>query len=231
MINKDTSLLILSPHPDDETIGCGGLIQKVKKMGGKVFVQILTYGDEEQYGGFSEKSTRVQELNKVMKHLNVDDFEVLFPGDDYHLKMDRYPEKLFLDTIEKNSRLALNKINPTMVGLPNPHSYNVDHQMTWKAGFTALRPRPHHLKAFCPLVFTYDDLAPWAHAPFKGNWFVNISDELDSKIKAMELYASQIREEPHERSLENIRKYHEVLGRSQGVLAVEQFRLERLYSE
>ena len=38
-------LLIFSPHPDDETLGCGGLIQQVKAAGGKVRVVFLTNGD------------------------------------------------------------------------------------------------------------------------------------------------------------------------------------------
>ena len=70
-----TRLLILSPHPDDETLGCGGLIRRIKKAGGEVYVMIFTYGDEAQYGGFSEKNTRLTELENVMSFFEVDDFE------------------------------------------------------------------------------------------------------------------------------------------------------------
>jgi len=75
---SDMRLLILSPHPDDETLGCGGLIRRIKKAGGEVYVMIITYGDEAQYGGFSEKSTRLTELENVMSFLKVDDLPVLF---------------------------------------------------------------------------------------------------------------------------------------------------------
>ena len=37
-------LLVIAPHPDDEVLGCGGLINKIKSEGGKVYVQILTMG-------------------------------------------------------------------------------------------------------------------------------------------------------------------------------------------
>ena len=229
MIDSNTRLMLISPHPDDETLGCGGLIRKVKKAGGKVYVQIMTYGDEAQYGGFSEKSTRQKELEDVMSYLEVDDFEVFFAGEEYHLKLDNLPEKALLDKIEKEARLNLNSLQPNMVGIPADNSYNVDHRMTYLAAFTALRPRPHHLKSYCPLVFTYDNLAMWSHTPFVGNWFVDIGNEIEEKLDALKLYASQMREDPHERSIENIRNHHSVLGRAQGVGFVEQFQINRLF--
>jgi LmbE family N-acetylglucosaminyl deacetylase len=40
-----TRLLVFAPHPDDETLGCAGLIQQTLAAGGKVEVVILTNGD------------------------------------------------------------------------------------------------------------------------------------------------------------------------------------------
>ena len=226
---SDMRLLILSPHPDDETLGCGGLIRRIKKAGGEVYVMIITYGDEAQYGGFSEKSTRLTELENVMSFLKVDDFEVLLAGEQYHLMLDQVPEKVLLDKIEKDARLNLNQLKPNVVALPAGDSYNVDHSATYQAGFTALRPRPHNLKSYCPLVITYDDLCFWSHQKLAGNLFINIENEIDDKLHALSLYKSQMREDPHERSIENIRNYHSVLGRSQGVKYVEQYVINRLF--
>jgi LmbE family N-acetylglucosaminyl deacetylase len=44
-IGSDTSLLVVSPHPDDETLCCGGVIQRVVRAGGRVTVVWLTSGD------------------------------------------------------------------------------------------------------------------------------------------------------------------------------------------
>jgi len=44
-IGSATSLLIVSPHPDDETLCCGGVIQRVVRAGGRVTVVWLTSGD------------------------------------------------------------------------------------------------------------------------------------------------------------------------------------------
>jgi LmbE family N-acetylglucosaminyl deacetylase len=44
-IDAATSLLVVAPHPDDETLCCGGLIQRVERAGGRVTVVWLTSGD------------------------------------------------------------------------------------------------------------------------------------------------------------------------------------------
>jgi len=45
LLSRQTRLLVFSPHPDDETLGAGGLIQRVRQSGGKVKVVFLTSGD------------------------------------------------------------------------------------------------------------------------------------------------------------------------------------------
>ncbi|MCJ8347660.1 PIG-L family deacetylase [bacterium] len=230
MINENTNLLIISPHPDDETLGCGGLIQKVKKAGGKVHILIMTYGDEPQYGGFSESATRESELEAVMKFFKIDGYEVLFPGDKYHLRLDTISEKEILDALEKKSKYSLNTLKPNMVAIPAPNSYNVDHRVTYQCCFTALRPRPHHLKGFSPIVIEYDNPSfTWNNQSFDANFFLDIEDELENKLHGLSLYASQMRQDPHERSVENIRNIHYIQGRSQGVKAVENFRIIRYF--
>ena len=45
LISKDTRLMVFSPHPDDESLGAAGLIQRVIETGGSVRVVFLTNGD------------------------------------------------------------------------------------------------------------------------------------------------------------------------------------------
>jgi len=44
-IDASTSLLVVSPHPDDETLCCAGMIQRVRHAGGQVSVVWITSGD------------------------------------------------------------------------------------------------------------------------------------------------------------------------------------------
>ena len=45
LLNKNTRLMVFSPHPDDETLAAGGLIQRVLALGGSVKVVFMTSGD------------------------------------------------------------------------------------------------------------------------------------------------------------------------------------------
>jgi LmbE family N-acetylglucosaminyl deacetylase len=44
-VDGDTRLLVVAPHPDDETLGAGGLMQRAREKGGRVHVVYLTDGD------------------------------------------------------------------------------------------------------------------------------------------------------------------------------------------
>ncbi|HPZ07701.1 MAG TPA: PIG-L family deacetylase [Candidatus Eremiobacteraeota bacterium] len=45
LLTENDRLLILAPHPDDEIVGCGGLIQKAIKRKIPIHILFLTYGD------------------------------------------------------------------------------------------------------------------------------------------------------------------------------------------
>ncbi len=61
------AILIVAPHPDDETLGCGGLILRTRRSGGRVRVVFLTNGD-----GFPD-ATALQS-GKTLGALTPDDF-------------------------------------------------------------------------------------------------------------------------------------------------------------
>lgn len=74
-INKWEKILILSPHPDDESIGCGGFLLK---YAAQCDVILLTDGARGG-GGWSENKTRIvrkNEFQNAMKYLRVHQYEM-----------------------------------------------------------------------------------------------------------------------------------------------------------
>ena len=43
------NILFIAPHPDDEVLGCGGIMKKISNKGDNVFVLIITRGKPEKY--------------------------------------------------------------------------------------------------------------------------------------------------------------------------------------
>ena len=106
---KDQKVLILAPHPDDEVFGAGGLIHRIKREGGKVYILYLTVGttrDFSKRGGSTEKE-RVREIEKAAKFLKYDGWKIAFPGNDYHMKLDSVPQLHLINEIERGDKISL----------------------------------------------------------------------------------------------------------------------------
>jgi LmbE family N-acetylglucosaminyl deacetylase len=219
-------LLVLAPHSDDEVIGNGGLISKVKDQGGEVFVQVFTIGQLNHYDGTKESveaDTRFSEFRAVMDYFQVDDCEVVFRDDYRHLRLDQTPRRDLVDIIEKSGKLSIDHIRPTMVALPAP-SYNQDHEALYRAALTACRPHLPEIKPFqkCVLVSDAPQLC-WGDYRFRPNFYVDITGYLSKKLHAFTLHKSQQRADPHNGGVESLRFLAMKRGREISVEAAEAY--------
>jgi LmbE family N-acetylglucosaminyl deacetylase len=224
-------VLILSPHPDDEVIGCGGLISKVKDEGGQVFVQFVTLGDTRDVSatGLSTTDRRLAEIERVAGVLKYDDWDIALSGSQYHLRLDAMAQIDLIGVIEAGCRLSVRAVEPTIVLLPSPLSYNQDHRAVAEATLTALRPagREHTAPT---VVAIFEEIADqWTpRSTTPPNLFVDLdATHLDDKITAMRSYASQVRSHPHTRSLEALRTMAVVRGAHSGVGYAEAYHCVR----
>jgi LmbE family N-acetylglucosaminyl deacetylase len=64
-IDANTSLLVISPHPDDETLCCAGVMQRVHAAGGHVSVVWITSGDGSILSMLLAERTLVASREKV----------------------------------------------------------------------------------------------------------------------------------------------------------------------
>ena len=65
------------------------------------------------------------------------------------------------------------------------------------------------------------------NTPFIPNWFEDISEYIDVKIKALSVYADELRKFPHSRSLESVEYLSKIRGSNVGLNAAEAFMLIR----
>jgi len=223
-------ILLIAPHPDDETYGCGGLIARARAHGGQVYVMIVSAGDLQHYDeqlSTVTASRRQKELEESMRVLGVEDYCILFTDRHSHMRMDSVPRRDLLEEIERASPLAMDRLHPDMVILP-AISYNQDHEAVFKAGFTACRPGMPTVRPVVKVVLSCD--APqlgWNWEPFHPNVYVDISDYLEIKLKAHACHVSQARPAPHHGSLENLERLARLRGAEISVEAAEAFYCHR----
>jgi N-acetylglucosamine malate deacetylase 1 len=225
-------LLVIAPHADDECFGCGGTMARIKHLGGEVYVIVCSVGDLKHYdgtGGMVTGGTREEELGKVMEYLKVDDWDVLYRDAETHLRLDMLPRRELISKFERESKLALDRLRPTMLAIP-VGSYNQDHEAVFRAAFTAARPGVPSIKPFQRLVVGYDNTSLfWSmeREKFHPNFYVDITDFLENKLCALNMHQSQMRDSIHHSSLQNVEYTARVRGREVSVDAAEGYMVFR----
>ena len=83
----------------------------------------------------------------------------------------------------------IKKTKPDIIFTHHYSDLNIDHQLTFKAVLTCCRPQPdfHHPDIYC---FEIPSSTDWqvftGENVFKPNVFIDISDTIEKKLKALE---------------------------------------------
>ncbi|WP_062431598.1 PIG-L deacetylase family protein [Herbidospora daliensis] len=229
---KDQRALILAPHPDDEVIGCGGLISRITEAGGQTHVMYLTIGADvsQAVAGFSTRAENLKEIDQVAARLGITSWHVALP-EVAQLTLDRLPRKTLTTVIENVTPISLTTLKPTLIAFPHPTSYNQDHQAIAEAAITALRPSDYRTRPHPSIVLAYEQPADqWRLTPTTPPaFYVELQTRhLNAKLEAMNLYTSQRRDHPHTRSNETLRSLAILRGVQCGAEAAEAFECIRL---
>ena len=226
--NKNT-VLVVAAHPDDEVLGCGGAITKHTQNGDQVYILILSEGatsrnlERDRQLFQSELSSLATAAHQANKILGVNS---LFLYDFPDNRMDSCNLLDIVKTIEQ----AIDQYQPQIVYTHHAGDVNIDHQITHQATVTACRPIPNQTVQTL-LFFEIPSSTEWQASgsalPFIPNWFVDISETLECKLKALKAYESEMRPYPHPRSLEAVDYLAHWRGATIGVNAAEAFMLGR----
>ena len=221
MLHKVKKVLVVAAHPDDEILGCGGTILKLKKNN-LIKVIFMTNGTDARGKNKKASQKRIQGCLNLFKKLKLNKPLILnFPDN----KMDSVPLLKIVKKIEE----ILSKFNPEVVFTHFDGCLNIDHQITFKAAVTACRPlKKTSVKKI--LSFEVPSSTEWALSKdkkFQPNYYINISKHIKEKILLMKYYKDEIRPFPHSRSLKSIKTLSEYRGASAGVKNAEAFYLYR----
>lgn len=229
---KGQRVLVISPHPDDEVYGCGGTMAKARALGAEVSLMIFSVGDLKFFETqkIVTAKERLKEVGKVSKKLRLKDYEVLYTDAQTHLRLDAIPRRDLVSWIETRSKVAMQKIQPTLVCIPAP-SYNQDHEAVFRACLTACRIHAGGIKATPRHVLVYDSPTLYwneENRVFRPNFYVDITDYLKAKMALVRCYSSQSRHAADPTSRESIIDLAKVRGREAGLEACEAFKAYRM---
>jgi LmbE family N-acetylglucosaminyl deacetylase len=219
-------VLVVAPHPDDEVLGCGGVMARHAAAGDEVYVAVVGRGIPEKFSDESVARSRA-ELARAHRVLRVTDCRFLdFPVP----RLDTVPGHELADSLGQ----LFSQWQPQTIYLPHHGDIHTDHGHVHTAGLVAARPM-----GGCPIrrVLAYETLSetewarPGADTVFQPTVFIDIEPFLEQKIEAMSCYQSKLVPAPHPRSLETIRALARLRGSTAHLEAAEAFMLIREIQE
>jgi LmbE family N-acetylglucosaminyl deacetylase len=216
-------ILVVAPHPDDETLGMGGTIAKMSESGHDVTVVTVSAHMPPLYPEEVHQTT-MRESRAAHQCLGVKESKYLG-----HAAVSLKG----LDDSVLNGELLeeVRELNPTQVYIPffDRHS---DHRAVFEAAMVATRPVGagtgiRLFAAYETLSSTHWN-APNIEPAFNPNFFVDVTGQIDTKLAAMAKYQSQLHDFPAPRSLEALRALALFRGSQSGSGYAESFQVIRM---
>tara|TARA_A100001388_G_scaffold261672_1_gene230715 strand:- start:394 stop:1092 length:699 start_codon:yes stop_codon:yes gene_type:complete len=228
MNNDFERILVIAAHPDDELLGCGGLLSKFSKQNVPIRIVFLAEGVSSR---FSEINSNLEKIKneidirekcslRALEKIGINKSQIFFSKRKC-CQLDQYPRLELTKEIE----FHINDFYPTCLLTHFEKDTNIDHRICYEAILPAIRPLKNiNLKII--LSFEIPSSTEWNYPyQFKPNFFVDITYELESKLEACIEYKGEIKEKEDARSLESIKSLAFIRGNQSGYKYAEGFQL------
>jgi len=167
--------MIIAPHQDDEVIGCGGLMLKLKKNGAESMVVFTTNGEQNNLGVSLRESVLLRK-KEAEKALNRIEPQIKYLG------VNNSNPDIDKDTIERLAKL-IDEFNPQFILHPWVLDPPVKHRISNVLLFFALKNSE----------FNGDIWGYQVHSQLFCNICIPVDEELDLKMEMIRSYTSQLR--------------------------------------
>ena len=214
-------ILVVAPHPDDETLGSGGTLLKHRSSGDEIHWLILTNISTKKGWKIEKVNLRQEEIKKVSKAYG---FKSIHKLDFPTMKLDSIPMSTL---VEKVSNI-ISKIRPHIIYLNDENDIHTDHQISFKASMSSVKSFRH---PYIQRILMYETLseteftAPLEGNAFQPNVFVDITEFFEQKCEIMSEYGDEVMDPPYPRSLDTIESLAKYRGSRIGVNYAEAFSL------
>lgn len=199
-------IVVFTPHPDDETLGCGGTIAKKLKEGYNVFVVFLTdgrnslreIGVSSNPSPFELKEIRREEAKRAAKVLGVPQKNLIFTDiEDGTLQrnekiaqeiiagaLSNFPESVFFPQEKEfhTDHRVTNHLVRDVIKRLNFHPFQCKYAIAWQYPLNLIPRLPEVMQDTIMNTLLRQDIV-----------HVNISDFLSVKEAALKEYQSQLR--------------------------------------
>ena len=214
---------MIAPHPDDETLGCGGTMLRAIDAGDEVFWMIVTGVSEAHDYSAEYVARRDLEIQTVSQAYGMADvIRLHFPAS----TLDTVPMSDVIGAIASH----IERIQPSDVYLPFRRDAHSDHAVVFDAGSAATKWFRYRsimrIYAYETQSETDFDLAPDSLG-FRPNVFVDVSEFIETKVEIAKIFASEFAEHPFPRSIDGMRALALIRGAASGFAAAEAFMLLR----
>lgn len=214
--------IVIAPHPDDEVLGVGGTLLRRKAEDANVAWLIVTAISVQSGWGEDKVKQRADEIKRITELFGFDEvFTLNFPTTQ-------------LDSVKMSDLIAgisdvFRLFEPEEVFVPHPSDVHTDHRIVFDAVASCTKwfryPSVKRVLAYETLSET--DFGLGADHGFRPNVFVDIELFLNDKLRAMDIYSSELGTFPFPRSHEAIQSLATLRGVASGFKAAEAFELLR----
>ena len=176
-LNSGNRILVLAPHPDDETLGCGGTIALYAGMGKEVCAAIISKGEAVNVKAENIADLRRKETYRAAEILQIR--QVIF--------MD-FPDtalNTFYDEVKQSIRDLMQTFKPDIVFAPSPMDLHEDHVVVSRIAMSLMQELSSFKVAFYEI-----------YSPIRYNCIIDITDVIDIKKKAVMCYHYSLLEKP-----------------------------------